>query len=394
VKKRTMQALDVRVLRSIPTPVADGLLARGVRCAGDVFAQPEALPEVLQQLHVGDSKQKAGTMLSACRQEAEDAWSSADSALELLKQSQRQAPVSFPCIGLSSVLGNALRPGGALLEVCGLPGTGKTQFCMQLCAAAQIQAAGGRLGPQTDTQAFGEAIYVDAEGSFTAQRYAEICRALLAERCTDRKHSRDDRVNMGSKEAVALEAVLRRMHVCRTYDAAEMYSTVKQLGTFLQSHRNVRVLVLDSIAFCFRHEFADNTAQRARVLTDIAATLRQYGKEHQLVIVLTNHMTARFDRSSNSSDGWLAPALGETWAHQPSTQLRFERQPVGAAPLGFRPLGRATLTKSIDQQVGRSCLFDITEAGIRDPDSSGAVGPGDMAAALGQHCKDAWNSLR
>lgn len=390
-----MQALDVRVLRSIPTPVADGLLARGVRCAGDVFAQPQALPEVLQQLHVGDSKQKAGTMLSACRREAEDAWSSADSALELLKLSERQAPVSLPCVGLGSVLGNALRPGGAILEVCGLPGTGKTQFCMQLCAAAQIHGAGGRCGPHADNQGFGEAVYIDAEGSFTAHRYAEICRALLAERCTDQKAPRDEQANVGSKEAAALETVLRRMHVCRAYDAAELYSTVKQLGTFLQSHRNVRAVVLDSIAFFFRHEFADNTAQRARVLTDIAATLRQYGKEHQLVIVLTNHMTTKFDRSDKNSDiGWLVPALGETWAHQPSTQMRFERQPIGAAPLGFRPLGRATLTKSIDQQVGRSCLFDITEAGIRDPDGSGAVGPGDMAAVLGQHCKGAWNSVR
>merc|ERR1719231_1565005 len=196
-----------------------------------------------------------------------------------------------------------------------------------------------------------EAVFVDAEGSFTAERYAQICKAIL----------RDQGIT--ANDGPLMEAALRKMHVCRTYDSAEMYSTVKTLGDFLKKHRKVRVLVVDSIAFCFRHEFADNTVQRARVLTDIAATLRRYGTEHDLVVVVTNHMTTKFDRSSDNGPGWLAPALGETWAHQPSTQLRFERQ---SACHGSSPIGRATLTKSMEQAMGRSCFFHINETGIRD----------------------------
>merc|ERR1719231_1567506 len=197
-----------------------------------------------------------------------------------------------------------------------------------------------------------EAIFVDAEGSFTAERYAQICKAIL----------RDQGIT--ANDGPLMEAALRKMHVCRTYDSAEMYSTVKTLGDFLKKHRKVRVLVVDSIAFCFRHEFADNNVQRARILTDIAATLRRYGTEHNLVVLVTNHMTTRFDRSSGDNGaGWLAPALGETWAHQPSTQLRFERQSASTAT---PPIGRATLTKSMEQAVGRSCFFNINEARIRD----------------------------
>jgi len=349
-----MEALDVRVLRSIPTPIADVLLSRGCRNAADVLARPETVPEALEHLHVSDAKRKADVMLGACRREVAGAWGSADSALELLKQAQVHHPIRLPSDGLSVVLGNALRPGGTILEVCGLPGTGKTQFCMQMCAAAQIPLCPGSSGASAVIENLHEAVYIDAEGSFTAERYAQICRALL----------RQDVSN--DVDAGCLEMVLQKMHICRTYDAAEMYATIKQLDKFLRTHRRVRAIVVDSIAFFFRHEFADNSAQRARVLTDIAATLRRYGTEHNLVIVVTNHMTTRFDKASGDNGvGWLAPALGETWAHQPSTQLRFERQ---SGPPGSGPLGRATLTKSMEQAVGRSCFFKINEAGIRDVD--------------------------
>lgn len=355
-----MEALDVRALHSIPTPIADLLQAQGCRTAGDVLVRPQALQQTLEQFHVRKAEQRGDRLLAACRREAADTWSSSDSALALLQQSQAVAPLVLPSQHLGSLLGNALRPGGAILEVCGLPGTGKTQLCEQLCAVAQIpeRVHAGSHAPL-------EAVYVDAEGSFVAARYAQICQAILSER----------RPGAGSAE---LEAVLRRMHVCRTYDATELFATLKQLGPFLQARQRVRALVIDSLAFYFRHEFGDNQPQKARVLMEIATMLRRYGSEHQLSVIVTNHMTTRFDRTSPDGDspGWLVPALGETWAHQPSTQLRLERLAASSARLvgaggqplvsPVRPLGRATLTKSVEQAVGQSCTFRITEAGIRD----------------------------
>jgi RAD51-like protein 2 len=302
------------------------------------------------QLKVSDAERRSTAMLGACQREVADAWGSADSALELLTKAQTHRPIVFPSEGFRSLLGNSLRPGGCILEICGLPGTGKTQFCMQLCAAAQAAVYAGSSDAGSLQDSLQEAIYIDAEGSFTAGRYSQMCRAVLEE-------------HTAAADTGAINTMLRRMHICRTYDAAEMYATIKQMEVFLQAHPRVRVLVVDSIAFCFRHEFADDAVQRARVLTDIAATLRRYGTNHNLVVVVTNHMTTRFDRNKENGAGWLAPALGETWAHQPSTQLRLERL---ASSAGSLPVGRATLTKSMEQAVGRSCLFNITEVGIRD----------------------------
>jgi len=362
-----MEALDLRVLRSIPTPVADSLVARGCRGAGDVFARPGALQEALCQLQAPGPERQARAILDACRrEEAEsDAWGSADSALQLLRRAQARPSVKLPCAGIGGLLGSALRPGGGILEVCGLPGTGKTQLCLQLCAAAQAPASTGAGGGD----GFFEAVYVDAEGSFVPRRYAEVCEALLAERKATRGASNSGS-GAGATGTAELEVMLRGLHVCRTYDAAELYATVKELGPFLQCHPRVRALVIDSLAFCFRHELVDNAPQRARVLADIAAMLRHYSAEHGLVVIVTNHMTTRFDRrQDDNGTGWLAPALGETWAHQPSTQLRLERtqQGGGTAPLG-RPLGRATLTKSAERATGNSCLFQIVRDGVRDPE--------------------------
>eukprot|EP00928_Gymnodinium_smaydae_P073375 TRINITY_DN56585_c0_g1_i1.p1 TRINITY_DN56585_c0_g1~~TRINITY_DN56585_c0_g1_i1.p1 ORF type:complete len:239 (-),score=53.76 TRINITY_DN56585_c0_g1_i1:55-750(-) len=199
--------VDVRALRSVPTPLADALLARGLRSERDLLARPEVVIEALREFHGGDAPRKAEELLAACNTEAQrrqverppgsacgssagtsagGAWGASASALALLQRAQEQAPIVLPCDGLARLLGGALRPGAGLLEVCGLPGAGKTQFCLQLCAAAQIpwrspgsvamaNQAGGSDGLM-------EAVFVDAEGCFVPHRYAEICEALLVER--------------------------------------------------------------------------------------------------------------------------------------------------------------------------------------------------------------------
>ncbi|CAJ1436574.1 unnamed protein product [Effrenium voratum] len=339
---RAEAQVDVRILQSIPTPVADALVSKGCRTDADLFSRPEALKEVLTQHHVPGPEKRAQHMLAAVRREnGRDAWLNASSAAALLQTAAKQPPpLALPCAGLNRLLGNALRGGGALLEVSGLPGSGKTQLCLQLCAAAQIPC----------TNEIAEAVFVDTEGSFVPQRYLQVVEALLA----DRRPHLDP-----AAAAAQLEAVMRGLHVCRAYDGAELYSTVKQLSSFIKGRRGrIRALVVDSIAFSFRHELMDNMAQRARVLADLAATLRQCGADHNLVVVVTNHMTTRFGKD----ESWLAPALGETWAHQPSTQLRLEKAETWHQP----GLSRATLTKSVEKAAGSTCVFSISRAGLRD----------------------------
>ena len=82
------QALDVRLLSSVPSPVADALLAKGCGRAADVLAQPQVLQEVLAQYRVGQPERRAGEMLRAVGREAAPTWRHATSALELLQQAK------------------------------------------------------------------------------------------------------------------------------------------------------------------------------------------------------------------------------------------------------------------------------------------------------------------
>ncbi|XP_049884828.1 DNA repair protein RAD51 homolog 3-like isoform X3 [Pectinophora gossypiella] len=75
---------------------------------------------------------------------------------------------------LDNILGhNGLRL-CSLTEVLGLPGTGKTQLCLQLCASIQIPTVLGGLNS--------EALYIDTNTNFTVERFREILRASIS-RC-------------------------------------------------------------------------------------------------------------------------------------------------------------------------------------------------------------------
>ena len=80
----------------------------------------------------------------------------------------RPAIVSF-CQALDGALGGGARV-GEVLEICGEPGTGKTQMALQLALDARIPASFGGVD--------GRALYLDCEGGFSATRARELAHGL------------------------------------------------------------------------------------------------------------------------------------------------------------------------------------------------------------------------
>lgn len=336
---------DVRALRSVPTAVADGLISHGCRDATSLLAAPEVVVQILQQLRAPCPDATAAKIIAACQAEVSGRWKSAPSALDLLQQAHERTFISMPCHGLNALLGGGLGACG-FLEICGVPGSGKTQLCLQACCCAQLHnASNGATGPY---ESF-EAVFIDTEGSFTARRYSDVCATFIAEKSSH------------GEAAPNLDAVLAGLHVYRVFDAVELVSAVMVLDEFLTQHPRVKFIALDSIAFCFRHEFNDDFAARARALLQIASALRQLTKKHSVAVMVTNHITTKVGDGGRSSQ--LIPALGDTWAHQPSTQIRLDK--AGLQIAGWQ-VGTATLTKSVDQATGQQCTFMITAGGIRD----------------------------
>ncbi|EFX81518.1 putative RAD51C [Daphnia pulex] len=97
----------------------------------------------------------------------------------------------------------------------------------------------------------------------------------------------------------------------------------------------VKLIVIDSLAFHFRHDL-ENTALRSRVLHKIAAELSRMAVDFGTAVVVTNQMTTKFD---SKGQGRLTPALGTSWGHAPTLRLILDWDPS-------RSFRWATLIKS------------------------------------------------
>ncbi|KAA6426745.1 MAG: DNA repair RAD51 [Trebouxia sp. A1-2] len=151
------------------------------------------------------------------------------------------------CGDLDGMLGGGVAT-GQITEFCGVPAVGKTQLGIQLAIDVQIPAAFGGLAAS--------AVYIDTEGSFMVERIVEIADACI-------RHLKKLAINNGTaaqKEALAV---------------------TQMLPSFIADHPEVKLIVVDSIAFHFRQDFQD-MAQRTRVLAEMAQKLMHLAEEKDL----------------------------------------------------------------------------------------------------------------
>ncbi|XP_036251112.1 DNA repair protein RAD51 homolog 3 isoform X1 [Molothrus ater] len=284
----------------------------------------EALQVVRQECH-GDPARTAGGS-GATRK---------CTALELLEEEQTQGFIITFCSALDNILGGGVQL-TKITEICGAPGVGKTQLCMQLAVDVQIPECFGGVA--------GEAVFIDTEGSFMVDRVVDIAAAcvqhchLIAEAQQEEDHGK-------ALETFSLENILSHIYYFRCRDYTELLAQVYLLPEFLSEHSKVRLVVIDGIAFPFRHDFED-LALRTRLLNGLAQQLIITANEHRAAVVLTNQMTTRIGQSQST----LVPALGESWGHAATVRLIFHWDNTQRL---------ATLYKSPSQKES-TIAYDIT----------------------------------
>ncbi|XP_028662784.1 DNA repair protein RAD51 homolog 3 [Erpetoichthys calabaricus] len=259
-------------------------------------------------------------------------------ATEILEQEKSCRSISTFCAALDTVLGGGIMT-GKMIEICGTPGVGKTQLCIQLAVNTQIPASFGGVE--------GHSVYIDTEGSFLVDRVVDVAEAAL-QHC---KQQHGKTGQLGALENFTLETILSNIFFFRCHDYVELLAQVHLLPDFLFKHPKVRFLVVDSIAYPFRHEFEDLSV-RTRLLHGLAQKLLQLASQHNIAIVLTNHMTIRLEQNNSA----LVPALGESWGHVSPQRLVLYWQ-------GKQRF--ASLTKS-SRQKEQMVPFQITSHGFHD----------------------------
>jgi RAD51-like protein 2 len=293
--------------------------------------------QIAKQALINTTKNQTNASSGRSTAETSDKSLLGSSALNLLHESYKRRPI-FSCVqALDSILGKGLQP-GELTEICGSPGLGKTQFAIQFSVCAGI--------PECYQGAAGQAIYIDSEGSFMPERVVSIANGLV-------KHLQSINLNRNYDiSAVTVESLLRGIHVFRVYDYIEQLAVINSLGSFLSLNKdkNIRVIVIDSIAFHFRRGFKD-MAERQRLLSGMAQTLLQLAEQFNLAVLLINQVTTKLGAQTTS----LAPALGESWAHAATNRIMLYWDG------SFRT---AKLIKSPHQRQ-QICNYTITQDGVR-----------------------------
>ncbi|KAF9904885.1 DNA repair protein rad51c [Linnemannia zychae] len=340
-------------------PVAD--LARGINCT--------YLQEVLDLHNVNTEIIILGLTCSAIFHVMIELKLTAEQAQDLLEQlhpkgpslktftadqpweqEKKLAPITTSSPAINSFFGSANGiPAGKVTEICGLPGSGKTQLGIQLAINAQL--------PRSVQGAGGSSIYIDTEGSFVARRasqLADACAARLSEASKD----------TGTNPSLTGVDLLRGIRYCRVHSPVEFIAMIRILGVILQEHPNTKLVVVDSISFLFRSNFSD-TRMRTKLVASLGRQLADYARQYNLAVVVMNQMTTTIDthaigrREVDPLDNNVHPALGDTWGNICTYRIRLYDRGGG---YGQR---YARLFKSPTMQ-GHTVAFQIGSDGISD----------------------------
>lgn len=264
-------------------------------------------------------------------------------ALELLQKEEDLRSIVTFSSQLDAALGGGI-PIGKTTEICGVPGVGKTQLCLQLSVDVQV--------PQCFGGVEGQAVFIDTEGTFVLQRVVEMAAAAVRH-CSLLAEDDEQRAAMTT---FTVETILSNILLVRCHDCVDLLAELHLLPRLLSERPRVRLLVLDSVAAPFRQLF-DDLSQRTRLLGGLSQQLVTMATRRHIAVVITNQMTTRLLQGGASQ---LVPALGELWGHAPTNRLLLQRE-------GPRRL--ATVLKS-PAHPEVTVQYQITSGGFRDADMS------------------------
>ncbi|KPM39454.1 hypothetical protein AK830_g7109 [Neonectria ditissima] len=179
--------------------------------------------------------------------------------------------------GLDAALGGGI-PVGAVSEITGESGAGKTQALLSLCLAVQLPPPHG-LGRQ--------ALYISTEAALATRRLAQMLDAnpILQATAPESRPSLD------------------RIHSAVTPDLETQDHILEFQVPVLLSRHDIGLVILDSVAANYRAEFerqgsrGSNMAARSTELVRLGALLRDLARRHNLAVVVANQVADRFASS-------------------------------------------------------------------------------------------------
>jgi DNA repair protein RadA len=219
----------------------------------------------------------------------------------------------------------------SITEIAGEYGSGKSQICHTLCAAA-IALLEDESPDVTNNRAPGGIIFIDTESSFHANRVHQIA----------------------EQKNLDPEDILKRIYHCNVYSSEQLEVLINDLPKFIEQY-NTKLVIIDSIISLHRAEFSGRgtLAERQQRLGKMLNKLRRYADIYNIAVVITNQVVSYPD---GSGFDYMKAAGGNIVAHG-STYRIF-----------LRKLGKNRVATMFDSpsQPYQHAKFSISESGIQD----------------------------
>lgn len=216
---------------------------------------------------------------------------------------------------------------GAITELFGAYGSGKSQLCHQLAVNVQVNPDSGNRG---------NCIFIDTESTFRPERIEDICAAK----------------NMDSKE------ILGNIHKAKVYNSGHLEHIIENLGTFIEKY-NAKLVVIDSIIALHRADYTGRgtLADRQQKINAILHRLLRLAEIYKVAVVMTNQITTSPDTFFGDPN---KPTGGNIIGHASTYRLYIKKA------------GKIRKARMIDSPYHEEgeCPFQIYKSGIGDVQSS------------------------
>lgn len=315
--------LDLENLEGVGPATKQKLVDGGIYNILDLAAR--SLSEISDIL--GGDTEKAGELLNKARAYlVEKGLLGKDfiSATELYQQRKNVEKISTGSKNLDELLGGGVET-GAITELYGEFGSGKTQICHTLAVMVQLPKDKGGLEAG--------ALYIDTENTFRPERISEIAE------------------HRGLDPLKALERII----VARAYNSSHQELLLREAGKYIESEK-LKLLVVDSVVSHYRADFPGRgtLAERQQRLNAFVHQLLRMAELYNVAAVVTNQVQASPDSFFGDP---TRPVGGHVVAHMSTYRIYLRKS------------AKVRIARLVDSPYlpEREAIFIITEKGVEDP---------------------------
>ncbi len=280
-------------------------------------ASPGELTEV-----AGVGEPVARKIIKAARDKLDMGFESGE---DLLKKRLEVIKITTGSKALDAFFGGGIET-GAMTEVYGAYGSGKTSLAHQLAVSAQLPTDKGGTG--------GAVVWIDSEGTLRPEYIKKIAEA----------------------RGMDAEKILKNFRGVRAFNSDHQVLLTEKIADLINEGLNVKLVIIDSLMSHFRSEFIGRgtLAERQQKINKHVHALLKLSTQYNLAVYVTNQVMAKPD----TFFGDPTEAIGGHVLHHASTYRVYLRR----GKKGTR------VAKLVDAPAmpERECVFRVTDKGIED----------------------------